>query len=596
MIKTIIGLILLLFPFLFIYRFNDKKTGFAYILSLLIAFHLILPIILQAFGIFNYTLVLGLNVILAVLVAGKVNFKTLAENIKKINIKKTDWIFIFLIVLLFFYLYSVHYNYTGKVTTINGYSEVENMKYPYPYFSDEWSAVAFIKYSIETGKLPLTNPYWYNEFFPNLEFPFHSFLSELILLLDLNPLTHYTILILSTGMLICLLVYLILRKNNITRLPSSIASLSVLYIVNSGNLPGIWNLIPIILGIISMLLCLLFMSVRNNKMVMLTIFLALIFYPPLFILHTASLILYLLYFPKKEKIKYLTLYLLISLGAAVFVSIFVYLKMDISINSFLFSYIKEQIIYQSTVGRGIPDFSIWKVIPIPILLFSVIGILKVAKNKEKWHIIAPVIIGLIYWLAYSKTIQMFFIGYARVVVFSSILLVLLSGVGIQYFTDFLNRFNYIKKNRIAEIIMVITLLLFLVLAFSYTQRDNWHELKIYSIDTGRFAYPGSPATLFLNQDDLKLFQDINEKNFLAFPWKGTSIGTATSNYPLDTKDATLTNRVFEYDKFMKLSCAEKSKIAREKGINYIYSKEFNCKNFEIRGFSGEQIYLYEFVG
>jgi len=595
MIKTIIGLFLLLSPFLLLYKFEDKKTGFAYILTFLIAFHLVLAVTLQAFGIFTYSLIIVINIIAVFLISRKINFKTVKENLKSINLKKIDWILVFVLIIVFIHLYSVHYNYTGTTNDINSYTEVKNMKYPYPYFSDEWSAVAFIKYSIRTGKLPLANPYWYDGFFPNLEFPFHSFLSEIILLLDLNPLTGYTILILSTGMLVCLLVYLILRTNKVAKLPASIACLSVLYIVNSGNLPGIWNLIPLITGTIGMLLCLLFMSIKNNKMVMLAIFLALIFYPPLFLLCTASLIFYLLSLQKKEKIKYLLIYFLIILGAAFFVAVFTYLKMGFSLNSFLFSYIKGKIFYESTVGRGIPDFSIWKVIPIPILIFSALGILKVAKKEKLW-IIAPVIAGLIYWLAYSRTIQMFFIGYARVVVFTSILLVLLSGFGIIYLTEFLNKFDSIKKNKITEIIMVIILLLFLVLAFSYTQRYKWHELKIYSIDNDRFAYPGSPAALFLHEDDLKLFQDINEKNFLAFPWKGTAIGTATSNYPLDTKDATLTNRIFEYESFMKLSCAEKTKIAEEKEISYVYSKEFNCRNFEIRGFSGEGLYLYEFTG
>ena len=43
-IGVIIGLILLLSPFLLMTRFKDKKLGFAYILSFLLAFHLFLAI------------------------------------------------------------------------------------------------------------------------------------------------------------------------------------------------------------------------------------------------------------------------------------------------------------------------------------------------------------------------------------------------------------------------------------------------------------------------------------------------------------------------------------------------------------------------
>jgi len=54
MIKTINGIVLLLTPFLFLFDFKNKIFGFTYILSLLMASHLILSIITQAFGIFNY--------------------------------------------------------------------------------------------------------------------------------------------------------------------------------------------------------------------------------------------------------------------------------------------------------------------------------------------------------------------------------------------------------------------------------------------------------------------------------------------------------------------------------------------------------------
>jgi len=61
MITTLLGLILLLVPFLLIYKFEDKKLGFAYILSFMIFFHLIVAVVTQALGIFSYIVVLGIN-------------------------------------------------------------------------------------------------------------------------------------------------------------------------------------------------------------------------------------------------------------------------------------------------------------------------------------------------------------------------------------------------------------------------------------------------------------------------------------------------------------------------------------------------------
>ena len=82
---------------------------------------------------------------------------------------------IFIIIVSFICFYSVHYNYAGKVTTINEpFKEVKNMKYDYPYFSDEWSSVSLIQYSLDNHKLPLVNPLWYNKYFPNPTIAFHK--------------------------------------------------------------------------------------------------------------------------------------------------------------------------------------------------------------------------------------------------------------------------------------------------------------------------------------------------------------------------------------------------------------------------------------
>ena len=121
---------------------------------------------------------------------------------------------------------------------------VENMNYGYPYLSDEWAAISFIEYSISSGKLPIVNPLWHNEAFFNLELGFHSFLSEIVLLLNLNPLTHYVFLNIFSGMIICLLVYFILRFSKIDVFSSAVACLLVSYIISGGNLPGLWTLIP----------------------------------------------------------------------------------------------------------------------------------------------------------------------------------------------------------------------------------------------------------------------------------------------------------------------------------------------------------------
>ena len=134
---------------------------------------------------------------------------------------------------------------------------------------------------------------------------------------------------------------------------------------------------------------------------------------------------------------------------------------------------------------------------------------------------------------------------------------------------------------------------FFVSAFFYTPRDNWEDLKLYSlIDDGVFS-PASPANNYLVEDDLRLFEGISGKRFLSFPWKGLVIGVATHNYPLETKPATLTNKKFSFSKFMNSNCEDKISIARMEEIDYVYSFKFDCPGFELKGSSSEGAYLYE---
>ncbi len=556
MIKTIFGLILLLIPFLLIFKFEDKRKGFCYILSFLITFHLVVAILTQTFGIFKYNIIIGINLLIAGLVLTKIDFSGFFLKVKKIKI---DWVLLFIVIILFIQFFSVHYDYTGKISTVLGnYKDVNDIKYVYPYFSDEWIAVSLTDYSIDSGKLPLKNPLWHNSFFPNLELPFHSFISEIILLLELSSLTQYTILTIFSGLILCLLVYLILIVNHAGKLASAIACLSVPYIVNGANLPGIWNLMPLTLGIISFLLSFLFMFLNDKKMIFLTAFLTLIFYPPLFVLYSISFLFYFIFskISKREKIRIILIYLIICIIITFILFSFIFFSIGSFNKSVLM--IKEKLFYETFTKGGIPDFSIWKIIPIPVLILAFFGILGTIK-KRLW-LIMPVFVGLIYWGIYSKCLGRFIIEYERVVVFISILIVLLSGFGLFYLLRYIRKINFVKKYKFLQITKVLVLILFLLFSFSYTERDNWQELKLHSVYDDTFFNPAAPANNYLSKDDLELFKNIEKKNFLSIPWKGLVLGVSTKNYPLNTKEATITNKLINFNYFMETSCNEKIKM------------------------------------
>ena len=598
MIKTILGIILFLSPFLLINNFKDKKKAFFYIFSFLIGFHLFLAIITQLFGIFDYNIIIFVNFILTIFVLLKIDFKLLYKNVKKIKI---DYFFIILVIILVVYLYQIHYSYSGTMNSIEPdrrYSiEVNNINTNYPYFSDEWSAISLVEYSLREGKLPLVNPLWYNKGGINIDFSFHTFLSEIVLIFDMNPLTQYVLLTFFSGLFICLLVYFILRFDNVNKFSSAIASISVLYIVNGANLPGIWTLIPLIISIICLLLSFLFITFRDHKMVLYTNFLALMFYPPTVIFSFFSFIFYIFYsdkLSKSEKKKIILYCILVIIFVAFLLTLLIrfFVIKDIY---FILNYIKNRIFFVAYTAPAIDDFSIYKVLPIFTLFFMVIGIFAI--NNKKFWLNATLFIGLIYWIIYSSSLNRLIIDYPRLVFTTSVIIVLVSGFGISHTISYLEKTKffkkYNKKYQIIRVIQIIVLFLLFIFAFSYTERDNWEELKLYYPD-GDYISPAPPANMYLIEDDLILFSGIREKRFLSDPWKGLVIGTATNNYPLVSKDSTITNEFLDYYEFIDADCSEKSKIFDENKINYFYGEEINCSGFDFINKSSQDFYLYEY--
>ena len=61
MIKTAMGLVLLLSPFLMVRRFPDRRTGFYYAMAFSLTFQMSVAIFTQALHVFTYPVVLAIN-------------------------------------------------------------------------------------------------------------------------------------------------------------------------------------------------------------------------------------------------------------------------------------------------------------------------------------------------------------------------------------------------------------------------------------------------------------------------------------------------------------------------------------------------------
>ena len=311
------------------------------------------------------------------------------------------------------------------------------------------------------------NPGWP---FVNLQLPFHSFISELVLLLNLDPLRNYTVLTIFSGLLICLLVYLFLVYSGVANISAAIAGLSVLYITNGANLPGIWNLIPLILGIIPMLLSFFFVTTDSIKMIILLSVLTLLFYPPLVVFYV--IIAAAFFFSKKEAFNQrkswsILYYLLSIIGVGIMLSA-AYFSAKGSFSDFSNYILFKKLFYPSFTRGFIPNLSIFSILPIPVLLFAIFGIPAVLKRKT-W-LLVMVSLGIIYWIVYSFVSTTVIIEYKRVVVFTSILIVILMGFGLDYLVTQLKKLKLFKNNETLKYIQLGVLLTFLFLSLSYTKR------------------------------------------------------------------------------------------------------------------------------
>jgi len=615
MLKFIVGIILLAVPFLLVNLFKDpfdglragKKRGFVYILFFSIIFQTFLAISTQFFGVFYYRVILGANLlaVLILLVCFSLGNKLFSgyqapcvlrpAKSSLPRVKDIDWIFFIVAIISVLTLYQVHYNYTGKFNMANDvlfqYREAKNMKYVYPYFSDEWYAVALVKESINNHSLPLTNPFD-NSFFVNPEIVFHSFIAEIILFLGLDPLTQYTALSIFINTLIVLLAYLFLRINNVSKLVSAISSLSILYITSASNLPGIWNLIPVTLGVVLSLIGFCFLALSEAKphlggLASLAGVFVFLFYPPLFVFYGAALLAH----SKKSRIFIILFFIVATLSVA---SLF-FASGD------ALNYIFSNLFYRSFTGDFMPQFNFYDIMPWPIILLAVFGLYYVFKNiatlrNKKW-LFFQLILGVIFWIFYVFSNYRIIIGYERAVFFTSIIVALISGFGIEEIKKYLSlRFEKIRPGfKYVEAGVVI---LFLFLILFYTERENWRKLILSNSSIQAYSIPMAPANNYLTDEDLRIFKNIKQKKFFSIPWKGTVIGVATNNYPVATKGGTITmdpKNPIIYQQFLDYNCEKKNQFAKDKNLDYVYSMPFLCSNFEKVDESSEGFVLYRFI-
>lgn len=653
----LVGIALIFSPFLLIVLFKDKGKSAFYILSFLIFYHLIVVLITQAFHMFSYQTLIVLHTTLFITI-----LSVLFLNKNKISsLKKINWNFIVYFILIaitsLILLSSVHYNYNGKfsVLELQEYQQAKNMIYPYPYYSDEWYAVSFINDSIESKGLPVRNPLTIKKSaFSNYEMAFHSFVAEILLTLNLDPVLDYTKVSVIINTIIILLIFGIAHRFTNNPFASVIAGISALFITSGANLPGIWNLLPITMGVLGLLLSIFFAYEKDNAWALFTGFITLIFYPPLVALwvplYIASFI------TKKNILQVISMAFFVIISASIVIGSFYFLQIpnvnnhnlviimiplisillltptiifglynttiikildakkililipplivsshyvlsffyDPYIVTQFFSNAISKIQYGTFTENAIPSYAIQNIIPIFILFFAVIGIKKL--YKEYKPLLLAIFVGALFWIIYSIVLFRFVIEFQRVVYVTSILIVLSSSLGLNYVFKLIKKKKSSTNLNYAYHFIIIVGIIFLSFQYKYTERNNWETLVLKNVKSSEISLPRAPANKYLSQNDIRIFSNLKRKKFLSLAWKGTVIGVATGNIPLSTKRGTISINPALTALFASADCVGKVSISEKFNISYIYLPEFDCVGFKKIDKSKEGLTLYKFQG
>ena len=599
MIYCALGILLVFAPFVGIFFYPNLKEGLLKITLYTALFHFIVSVLTQATHIFNYSIIVALNVFFITVLLGILYLKKEKKYFlskKELFLKfKNNLMFLGVIGIIFLQLFFVHHSYTGIVQTIHGQQTVSSNTYVYPFFSDEWVTISEIQYTINNHALPLVNTLYHNVPFPNILFAFSSVLAELFLITGFNPLTHYWIFEIIFGLFLCISLYVLLKKYGISNFISAISILCVPYIVNSGNLPALWSLLPFTIGTIFLLWQIIAQESKFYRETILYSILGLIVYPPIIIFIFPVWLVELFSNRQKssEDIKKKLLPYLIPFGTCLFVFVFIF-YLTLAHFGITILEVWNKYIIRPNLDGGIVSYPIWNILPKIMLLFAIIGLSKIFKKKYL-TLLLVLGIGLLYWCVYAFLNKVFIIEYPRVVFITSLFVIVLAGIGIEWLKEKIITLKQTNQSFIAIGTIIITIsLLFLR---SYPSDTSWKKLPLTINNKNggqRVFIPASPANRYLTNDDLKLFKDIHNANFIAPAWKGLAISVATGNFSLETKPSTITNSIFPYYKFMNLDCAGKEEAVNQNNISYVYSDQFSCPDFELNGTSSENLYLYKF--
>jgi hypothetical protein len=522
---------------------------------------------------------------------------------KKIEKIKLDYLVIIIFIITLIFSSVVRFDFTGQIDTSVGKKQIENETLVYPFLADEWNVGTFVKRAIEENKLAFEHPYIEGRSIVNMMFSFYTVVSGIFLVLGLDVFTNYGFLTIFFTSIVSSLVYLFLVSNGIRKSIAFFLGLSIIFVDNSGTLPGFWTFIPYNLGLIFYIVHLIGISYKKTRLVLFSGLLSFLFYPPMLIFITLSTFFYFYLGDFKEEYRNKLFKKIFKWGGIFLLFLVVLISVA---TSFTITDVIERILKLSIRITGLPYgtdpyMPIWHIIPFFILPFALVGFYKTFREKN-W-LFAPTLLALFYWLIYWNYEFVIFIGSPRVAIILSILLIICSGFAFQSFYNWLNKkYSFTRSSKFDLFLIILAIAVSFSLLPTYTSNDDWKKYVFLQMATNPGGerlkiMPISPANQYVTEEDIEIFENLEEGTFMSTPWKALTIASITGHKPLSTKAATYWVYKLRYKDFNIMDCDEKKQRAETYGLDYVYSsREILCADsFEEIKRSQEGFILYKYI-
>jgi hypothetical protein len=353
-------------------------------------------------------------------------------------------------------------------------------------------------------------------------------------------------------------------------------------------MPGLWSLLPFSVGLFCLLWQLIAQRAGYRKETLLFAVAGLAVYPPIAVFIVPILCAEII---RSGSLKKSLSIISGAIGIGILAIGYVMNHLGLSLHDI------GKYLIRPLLDPGTISYPLWHVLPPLVALLGIVGVV-ICIRQRYVQLVISMGIGIVYWIVYASLAKVIIIEYPRIVVITSFFMIVASGVALEWVIAKISSHAYRMRLQSGLFIVIAAASIISVFTGGYTARSAWqHMVLTMTAPNGarQTIQPAAPVNRYLTAEDIRLFEGITGKVFIAPPWKGLVLGVATRNYPLETKASTITTRTFEYRTFMQLDCKGKTNVAHRYNLSYVYSTPFSCAGFNPTGTSSEGLYLYRFL-